>query len=785
MFTKTLSVILSALIVLIIPSSFLFGETYQYENQVIDSIEIKAMNLPEDAEFDADAVKARMRIKVGDVFTHAAFDNDLKTLVQDFDHVEPEITVVNGKLRILLKIYPKPTIRTVTWIGNEKVKSKRLQKELAVPLCSVFDRCEFNRAFQKLRAYYIRKGFFEAELKYDAILDPLTNCVDIKIYINEGRNGKVSKIILENFTDCEEEELLELMVTKTYFVFTSWITNEGTYNEEAMQHDQLQVLNYLQNKGFADAKVAVRVTEAKQRDRIIITITADRGPLYTVGKVTFTGNCLFPNEVIQNHFLICEGKPYSPEKLRETAQRLSLLYGRKGYIDANINFQPRLEPGQCVYSVHFTIEEGQQYRVGLIKVLGNCSTQTRVILHETLLVPGEIFNIEKLERTEERLMNIGYFKNVNVYAVKTEGPDSLGACYRDVHVEVEETTTGRVGLSLGFSSVESVFGTFNISENNFNSAGLFRFWKEGYGALRGGGEFLSLNATVGSRSRSYGLSYTKPYFFDTNWVVGFDVERSSNRYISKDYDINSFGFTPRASRMLNAFMRLGFHYRYRNSQVDVSEHKRRLHKIAKIHGAISGIGTSLQYDSTNHPQEPTKGFKSRLEAEFVGIGGDSTFWGFAYLNSYYIPVNKKSVFKIRADFRFLTPFGKTTYNNMPMEERLFLGADNIPRGYRPYRLGPHFKGLKDDPSGGLSMQVYSLEYMHKIIKKVDGFVFFDAGFLSKHTWRVGQPWSSIGFGVKLSVLPGMAPISMGFGFPIHPGDRSRVKKFFITAAGQF
>ena len=47
--------------------------------------------------------------------------------------------------------------------------------------------------------------------------------------------------------------------------------------------------------------------------------------------------------------------------------------------------------------------------------------QTRVIFHEILLVPGEVFNIEKLQKTEERLRNIGYFKHVNVYAVKSEG----------------------------------------------------------------------------------------------------------------------------------------------------------------------------------------------------------------------------------------------------------------------------------------------------------------------------------------------------------------------------
>ena len=59
-------------------------------------------------------------------------------------------------------------------------------------------------------------------------------------------------------------------------------------------------------------------------------------------------------------------------------------------------------PTAASYSLDFTIEEGEKYRVGLIKVFGNCSTETKVILNETLLIPGEIFNSVKLQLTEEK-----------------------------------------------------------------------------------------------------------------------------------------------------------------------------------------------------------------------------------------------------------------------------------------------------------------------------------------------------------------------------------------------
>ena len=130
---------------------------------------------------------------------------------------------------------------------------------MGVPTCSVFDRQSFNKAFHKLKAYYVKKGYFEAQLEYSVQPDPLTNEVDIVINVCEGRAGRIKKIILQNFTECEEEELMELIMTKEYCFFTSWMTNEGTYHEEMIQQDQFVILNYLQNKGYADAKVDIQV----------------------------------------------------------------------------------------------------------------------------------------------------------------------------------------------------------------------------------------------------------------------------------------------------------------------------------------------------------------------------------------------------------------------------------------------------------------------------------------------------------------------------------------------
>ena len=808
---------LSLLYIFLFMSAVDAAELMQYENLQVGKIDVEFNSYGGEASSDAHSILSRIKTQEGDFFSQADFDNDLKTLSREYDSIEPILEVEDGKLNVLLKIRPKPVIRCITWQGNQKVKKSTLKEELGISAGSIFDRQVFNKAFHKLKTYYVKQGFFEATLDYTVSQDPESGMVDILVSIHEGRAGRIKDIVFINFSREEKDAIYEKMITKKYFILTSWYTDEGTYNEDAIQQDRLQVLSYLQNEGYADAAVDIDVVESAASNRIIINIIAQRGEVYSFGPISVEGNTLFSNEQILDRFIFCENDPYSPEALRDTVQSITDFYGRRGYIDALVEYEPILDCNSRSYAVKFFIDEGAQYKVGLIKVFGNCSTKTEVILHETLLVPGEIFNSTKLQLTEERLKNIGYFKNVNVYAVRSEGPGGLGGNYRDVLIEVEETVTGSFGAGFGLSNAEGVFGEFRITERNFNYEGLGCLSK-GVRVLRGGGEFLNFNATVGAKSSKYSMSWTKPFFRDTLWIVGFELSTSSTRYISNDYNIDATGLTLHGAYPINPFIRLGVHYRIGNTYVKVNssrlrkrderaeekveeaqtmakreaaeehemharEENEKLREEARNAGVISAVGMSLNYDATDHPANPSCGFKSRLEQEFAGIGGDHRFLSFAYLNTYYQPLGEFGVLKLRGDMRFVVPIFGSTPASLPLNERLFLGGDNQIRGYRVYRLGPQFS--KDDPRGGVSLQLFSAEYCLNVNKRFSPFLFCDSGHLSFHRWDFGTMWTSIGFGVYLKVFEHAPPVTLGMGFPLNPQNRGDVKRFFFNMGGQF
>ncbi len=772
------------------------------EGKTVSSIRVQMENLPAGESFDPSQILTKLKTTKGAPFSQATFDGDLKTLSEEFDRVQPRVELQQGQVQITLLLWRKPPISSIEWSGNNLISTKTLNKELGIKKGSIFDRQSFNKAFNKVREFYIKKGYFESQLQYKVLPDPETGKVKILIDVDEGRSGKIADLVFVNFTPQEESQILEQIYTKKHNLFLSWLNGTGVYNEEAVEQDKLTITNLLQNEGYADARVEISPLPTDYEGWILLQVKADRGHLYHVGEISFEGNILFTNEELDKQLLIHPGDPYSPEKLRETQQAIKELYGRKGHIEANIQYETELVPGEQLYNIRLSISEGEEYKIGLIHIFGNTQTSANVILRESLLVPGETFDSAKLKYTEARLMNVGYFKSVNVYAVRSKDDVAMGENYRDVYIEVEETTTGNVGLFFGLSSADSIFGGLDIAESNFNIKGFGKFFAEGPSVLRGGGEYLHARVNIGAKQLSYTLSWLDPYFRDSLWRLGVDGNYMTTDIINDDYHQKILTFTVNAGYPLARYLTFNTKYRIRNSLIGLSSSLKRPVEVTtpeggtktiknlnakevNAEGLISIVGMSLNYDSSDHPIKPHNGFRSLLEGEFAGVGGDVDFGRINFTNTFYYGLWKRGILKFRADLHFLFPFWQTpSAFEIPLSERFFLGGETTVRGYRAFSIGPR-DGDTDDPTGGITASLFSAEYLQEIFPFLDGFVFVDGGMVSIRRCRFETYLWTAGFGARVDIMNRM-PFIVGIGFPLNRHkDLGKVQKFYFSMGGQF
>jgi len=765
---------------------FLFV-TFVHANTALDGKPVKQIDLiitsdnEEAATAEEQTILKSLKTQVGTPFSQATFDQDLKNLSKRFDQVHPTFYEKQDEVIIKIILQPKPVIEKITIEGNEYFSSSKLLKELGISSGTILDRQEFNTALNKIKDLYLKKGFFESEVSYR--VDQSEAKADIIIKIHEGKAALVNDIVFHGVTAAEQKAIVPLLYTKKYNKFVSWMTGMGYLRNEALEQDEMIVLHYLQNQGYADAKLDTKVTENPKQRMVDIIFTIQRGPLYHFGQATFEGNHLFTNEEIQRHIHIDSKMPYSSDKIRETIQSIKDYYGRNGYIDTSVYESVQLKESEPVYDVHFTIDENEQYRIGLIKVFGNSQTKTNVILRESLLVPGEVFDARKLRATQDRLQNMGYFKNVNVYAVRNSEDSTLGNNYRDVYIEVEETYTGSANISLGMSSVNDVTGGLEITEKNFNIKGLFTIFSKGPSELRGGGEYFHIAANFGAKQQNYLISWMDPYFRDSLWRLGVEGSITSSKLISKDYKTKTYGGSLFTSYPITSFWTYSMKYRVRDSHTKVSaDAGEKARKEAESNGVISAFSASLGFDSTDNAYKAHRGLRSAVEGEFVGLGGDFTFFKFGLVNTLYLPLWKNGTMRYRANLMFIEPVGHTDKNEVPLSERYFMGGELV-RGYKPYILGPRFSREKD-PTGGISSAFFSMEYNHEFHKLLDGFLFFDAGSISMHHFAIRKLNTSVGAGLRLQISNRL-PMMVGYGYPINPSHHNDEQRVFFSMVGLF
>lgn len=754
-----------------------------------------------------------MQTKVGDPFSQETFDKDLKALSQRFDRVEPKVTRRDGKIYITLMLWEKPLIRAVRISGNHAYSSSKLKDELDIQSFTEFDRPAFNDGLNKIRDLYTKAGYFESEVSYKLIPHPDTNEVDIEITIHEGSTGYIQGVRIEGLNKEERREILHMIRTKRYNFASSWLTGTGTFNEELLEHDKLIITNHFQNQGYADCYVDIQVTEDTNQ-KLLIVIDVKKGPLFTFEHISFNGNILYSDYEIQKILPISDNSPFSPEQVREAVEAIKDLYGKDGYIDTNIQYTLHPVPSEHKYDVTFTITEGRQYKIGVVRVIGNSQTHTKVILRESKLVPGELFDSRKLKATQEKLESTGYYKSVNVYPVQTSEDASLGDNYRDVIIEVDEAPTGNLSFFVGASSSQSGSGGIDFSENNFNIAGLGSFWRDGLRVLRGGGEYFALKLSGGYQQADVSATWMTPYLADSLWRVGFDGKYGYNGVVSENYHAQTMGGSVFASYPITQYVSYGVKMRSMWELMYIDDDiggqlvqdpgvkgklitQREL--LERNSGVIFGLGNNISYNSTDRPMKPHSGIRSTLEVEAAMADRHEKakelvpFLKLGFVNSIYYPVTTKTTLKFQFDERAIITFDKDNAKLIPMTERFYLGGDQTLRGYKPYIVGEQIENndgtFSDSPLGGVTSSYFSTELNHEVHSRVDLFGFFDIGSVATQQLTIKKPWTSVGAGVRLDIGRQM-PLILGFGQPLtffsnKEYQKNVQKKFFFTFGGQF
>jgi outer membrane protein insertion porin family len=216
------------------------------------------------------------------------------------------------------------------------------------------------------------------------------------------------------------------------------IREESPYDPVRIRRAQSIIKRTLADRGHPNATVEVR-TQSTPPSSISVTFAVDEGPTMKIDKIDIEGNTAISDaELKRGMALVKESSPltlfthkdtYDGLKLNDDLTRIRMQYASKGYVRANV-----LEPvteirSKTIYRtfpfiklpfpwgiplpfwkeetqrMHVTlkVEENSQYRVGTVNISGNKEFSAEQIRFALGLIPGGVYDEERLRRGVEIL----------------------------------------------------------------------------------------------------------------------------------------------------------------------------------------------------------------------------------------------------------------------------------------------------------------------------------------------------------------------------------------------
>ena len=690
-------------------------------------------------------ILGRIRSAVGSPFNPSQASEDLRAIfgLGFFDDVQLKVEDFEGGVKVTYVVTERPFVRDVEFVGNSKLGTSDLQDKIERKLGSVYNPVEVQRARQKLKEVYEDEGYFEVEIspeveKFD------DGDVKVVFTINEGRRITIDKIVFRGNKGLTDREIKAAMATqeRQYFIL------RGTVQRQKLEEDVERIVGLYQDHGYVQMRVERHdVTVDRDKARVTITIDVVEGAQYRVGAIKLAGVTLVPEEEVRRQLGFKAGDVFSRTALRDGVRNITDLYSTIGR--ASVDVVPRTDQQPASTTVDITLEvtEGPEVYVERINITGNTRSEDRILRREIPFVEGDLFTLQKLQRTRQRLINLGYFDVVNV--TTQPGTDKTRII---VNVEVAERPTGIFSIGGGFSSVDSFVGTLDISQNNF----LGRGWQ------------LSLRLRAGANSQQGIISFTEPWLFERPLSAGFDLFNVRRQFTEYDYD--SLGGTLRMSHPFAEYWRWQTSYRLTQDEIsDVTDTDDPLLRDEIGTRVTSAVTLGLTRDSRDVIAAPTKGGYSLVTLDLAGFGGDSRFVKTIASTSYFYPIWFGHVLSARAEAGY--GFGWSD-EELPVFERFYLGGPNSIRSFKARRVSP-----KDDAGvriGGTSEVLGNVEYIIPLPFNFRVAGFFDIGnvygFTSK--FDIADTREAVGAGIRWQSPFG--PIRVDYGVNL---DRRKGEDF--------
>lgn len=740
-----------------------------------------------------------------------------------FEDVQIRLSrIQDNKVFLKIVLVGRPKLSAFSMPGIKGSDADKLRKEFNIKAGDVVTENMLKTTCNKVRAFYSDKGYTNATVttKLEADTTAKGNYVNVIYNIKRGKRVKIQSLSFEGNEKIATNKLLRKMKNThdvnykwKMFFWTKGFWTRSKYREFQLHEDLDNVIKFYNEKGFRDARIVMDTMwpvaseelniskhKKKKQDRVNVKVKLYEGNSFYFRNITFSGNTIYSNEELYNALRIKKGDPYNKTVLETnltfnpSGTDITSMYMDNGYLFFRAT---PVEVGVDNDSIDIEIRivEGKQARIKNVIVVGNTTTNDKIIMRELHTKPGDLFSREAILRSRRELITLGYFKEETL--IPEPRPDEKNGTV-DIIYKVDENQTSQLQLQGGYGN-GMVIGQVSILLKNFSARNVFN--KNGWRPLPAGdGQQLSLNL-VSNAKYYYAISagFVEPWLGGRRaQSLGVNVSHNllsngfwANKSSSDYYSLKITGVNVSLTRRLkwpDDYFILAQSLSYKLYTLDNYMYLTSYFTDGHSNDLCYNIG--LIRNSTDSPIYPRVGSEvsiqtfltppySLLNGKDYSTMSDSE--KYKWLEYYKVNLrgswflNLVGDVVLNARFRMgymgmynkdigLSPFGRYYLGGDGLSSWVLDGREVIPlRGYQNAKLSPS--------DGASVFDRYTLELRQPLIESASATIYL-LGFLEGgNSWaKIEQfepfkVYNSAGFGVRLYMpMFGLIGIDWGYGF---------------------
>ena len=211
---------------------------------------VSSVELRGNKRIDADAILAQIKSKPGQVAT-TQISEDVATLYKTgfFKNVDAAVADGSGGAVLVFKLVEKPIVRKVFTKGTDAIGEGDLVEIIKFGEKRFLDKNKTESLKRSIVSFYQTKGYNDASVT-DSVTEVGDNQVDVTFNITEGRRYKLRTIQFRGLNQIDASDLREVMQTKTYKWYSSWLFGTGRASQDVLESDRGAIRQYFLDNGF-------------------------------------------------------------------------------------------------------------------------------------------------------------------------------------------------------------------------------------------------------------------------------------------------------------------------------------------------------------------------------------------------------------------------------------------------------------------------------------------------------------------------------------------------------